>query len=142
MMRISTRIAGFAMVAGLLACSDELPTSPIKTLSSIDVQVGTGPEAVAGKRITVHYTGWLYSETAHSNKGARFDSSVDRGAPFTFVLGVGGVIEGWDRGVAGMRVGGRRTLIIPPELAYGREGRGSIPPNAALLFEIELLSVQ
>jgi len=123
------------------ACSDS-PTSPVKSLEKIDVAVGTGLEATSGKVLTVHYTGWIYDENTADHHGMKFDSSVDRGTPYTFTLGVTNVIEGWQQGVAGMRVGGRRTLIIPPHLAYGSGGNGPIPPNAALVFDIELLNVQ
>ncbi len=108
-----------------------------------DVEVGTGDEAVAGKAVTVHYTGWLHDEGKPDHHGARFDSSRDRGQPFVFALGAGSVIQGWDRGVAGMKVGGKRTLIIPPELGYGTSGAGGvIPPNATLVFDVELLGVR
>ncbi|OGO50914.1 MAG: hypothetical protein A2148_02115 [Chloroflexi bacterium RBG_16_68_14] len=111
------------------------PTAPDSGLQIIDLQVGDGATAEAGRTISVHYTGWL-------EDGTKFDSSLDRGQPFEFVLGVGDVIEGWDRGVEGMKVGGKRRLVIPPELAYGEAGRGSIPPNATLTFEVELLDVR
>ena len=108
-------------------------------LKYIDVKVGTGPEA-KGKTATVHYTGWLYENGA---KGKKFDSSVDRGQPFDFRVGAGEVIKGWDEGVAGMKVGGKRTLIIPPQLGYGARGAGGvIPPNATLMFDVELLAVK
>lgn len=101
-----------------------------------DLQVGAGTEATAGATVTVHYEGWLPN-------GTKFDSSRDRGQPFVFVLGVGQVIAGWDEGVAGMRVGGMRKLVIPPNLAYGSAGAGSaIPPNATLVFDVELLEVE
>ncbi|HET9751324.1 MAG TPA: FKBP-type peptidyl-prolyl cis-trans isomerase [Myxococcales bacterium] len=100
-----------------------------------DVVVGTGAEAVKGKLVSVHYTGWLID-------GKKFDSSKDRGRPFQFPLGRGQVIEGWDQGVQGMKVGGKRKLTIPPELGYGAEGAGGvIPPGATLVFEVELLGV-
>ena len=109
-------------------------------LKYTDTKVGTGDEATRGKRVTVHYTGWLYN---NGEKGKKFDSSVDRGEPFTFSLGGGEVIPGWDQGVAGMKVGGKRTLIIPANLAYGARGAGGvIPPNATLLFDVELVDVQ
>ena len=108
--------------------------------SQTDVRVGTGAEATAGRRITVHYTGWLYSATAPDNKGQQFDSSVG-GTPFAFTLGAGQVIRGWDQGVVGMRVGGQRRLVIPPALGYGATGQGPIPPNATLIFDVELLNV-
>ncbi len=108
-----------------------------------DTQVGTGAEAVAGKTVVVHYTGWLFDATSTDNKGKKFDSSRDRGDPFSFGLGAGQVIKGWDQGVAGMKVGGQRTLVIPPELGYGARGAGGvIPPNATLVFDVELLDVK
>ncbi len=107
-----------------------------------DVTVGSGAMALAGKPVQVHYTGWLFDAAAPENKGRKFDSSRDRGEAFGFTLGEGQVIQGWDRGVAGMRVGGHRRLTIPPEFGYGARGAGGvIPPNATLLFEVELLSV-
>jgi FKBP-type peptidyl-prolyl cis-trans isomerase len=107
-----------------------------------DTTIGTGAEATPGQHITVHYTGWLFDEAAPDNKGRKFDSSRDRGDPFSFELGAGRVIQGWDQGFAGMKVGGTRTLVIPPELGYGARGAGGvIPPNATLIFEVELLAV-
>ena len=104
-----------------------------------DTVTGTGATAVAGKQVTVHYTGWLYQ---NGQQGAKFDSSKDRNDPFVFTLGAGMVIRGWDEGVQGMQVGGQRTLIIPPELGYGAYGAGGvIPPNATLKFDVELLAV-
>ena len=108
-----------------------------------DVKVGTGAEALAGKNVSVHYTGWLYDDAGTDIHGPQFDSSRDRGEPFSFKLGAGRVIQGWDQGVAGMKVGGQRTLIIPPEMGYGSRGAGGvIPPNATLVFDIELLDVR
>jgi FKBP-type peptidyl-prolyl cis-trans isomerase len=116
--------------------------SNVSNLIKTDNKVGTGAEAVAGHDVSVHYTGWLYDEKAPEHKGAKFDSSRDRGEPFTFSLGAGQVIKGWDQGVAGMKVGGQRTLVIPPEMGYGARGAGRvIPPNATLLFDVELLAV-
>jgi len=107
-----------------------------------DIVVGEGPMALAGKPVTVHYTGWLFDASAPETKGRTFDSSRDRGEPFGFPLGAGHVIQGWDRGVAGMKVGGQRRLTIPPEMGYGARGAGGvIPPNATLVFDVELLSV-
>ena len=114
----------------------------MKRNDMIDTKIGTGAEATPGQTIQVHYTGWLFDEAAPENKGRKFDSSRDRGQPFEFQLGVGMVIAGWDQGFAGMKVGGQRTLIIPPEMGYGARGAGGvIPPNATLLFEVELLGV-
>jgi FKBP-type peptidyl-prolyl cis-trans isomerase FkpA len=108
-----------------------------------DLQVGTGRDAEKGKGLSVHYTGWLYDPSQPDLKGRMFDSSQGRG-PFNFVLGAGQVIPGWDQGFDGMKIGGRRRLIIPPDLAYGVDGAGGgiIPPDATLLFEMELLDVQ
>ncbi len=104
-----------------------------------DTITGSGAEAVKGNQVSVHYTGWLYTNGVAGNK---FDSSKDRGQPFRFALGGGQVIRGWDEGVAGMKVGGTRRLVIPPDLGYGARGAGGvIPPNATLLFEVELLGV-
>ena len=112
-------------------------------LKKIDVKQGTGAEAVSGKPVVVHYTGWLYDPSKPDQKGAKFDSSRDRGQPFSFPLGGGRVIKGWDEGVAGMKVGGQRTLIIPPAMAYGERGAGGvIPPNATLIFDVELIDVK
>ena len=113
------------------------------SLSKTDQTAGKGAEATAGKSVVVHYTGWLYDPSKADGRGKKFDSSLDRGSPFSFPLGAGRVIQGWDQGVAGMKVGGKRTLIIPPEMGYGARGAGgAIPPNAALLFEVELLEVR
>ena len=107
-----------------------------------DTQLGQGAEAQAGKYVIVHYTGWLYDGSVPDSKGRKFDSSRDRGEPFGFPLGGGRVIRGWDEGVAGMKEGGQRTLIIPPEMGYGARGAGGvIPPNATLVFDVELLNV-
>ena len=112
-------------------------------LQIIDTTVGTGPEAVKGKVVVVHYTGWLYDPSLPDKKGKKFDSSLDRKSPFTFPLGGGRVIRGWDEGVAGMKVGGKRRLTIPANLGYGARGAGGvIPPNATLIFEVELLGVK
>ena len=142
-----TLLLGLVLTA---ACSGggESPTgatgaSNVTTLQSTDVKVGTGAEAVAGKTVFVHYTGWLYSESAADHHGTKFDSSRDRNQPFDFRLGAGQVIAGWDQGVAGMKVGGQRTLVVPPGLGYGASGAGGvIPPNATLVFDVELLDVK
>jgi len=118
-------------------------TKMIKTSSGLqyeDTKVGTGAEPQKGQTCVMHYTGWLWENGA---KGKKFDSSLDRGTPFSFPLGQGRVIKGWDEGVATMKVGGKRTRLIPPDLGYGARGAGgAIPPNATLLFEVELLDVK
>jgi FKBP-type peptidyl-prolyl cis-trans isomerase FkpA len=115
----------------------------ITSLQISDGKVGTGVEATSGKTVSVHYTGWLYDPKTPDHHGKKFDSSRDRNDAFAFKLGAGQVIRGWDQGVAGMKVGGTRTLIIPSELGYGARGAGgAIPPNATLLFDVELLDVK
>lgn len=114
-------------------------TELIKT----DVKLGEGALAAAGHDVSVHYTGWLYDDAAANHKGKKFDSSLDRNEPFVFPLGAGRVIKGWDQGVEGMKVGGKRTLVIPSHLGYGARGAGgAIPPNATLVFDVELLGVK
>jgi FKBP-type peptidyl-prolyl cis-trans isomerase FkpA len=142
-MRLTTFCALVLSATLISACkSDTAPSGfDIPSLQVLDRTVGTGTDATAGRSATVHYTGWLYSTTAAGNKGMQFDSSRG-GQPFTFTLGAGQVIRGWDQGVLGMRVGGTRTLLIPSNLAYGSAGRGNIPPNSALVFDVELMSVQ
>ncbi len=116
-----------------------MSTTPSSELQITDTRTGDGAEARAGQTVTVHYTGWLYQ---NGQQGAKFDSSRDRNDPFRFSLGAGHVIKGWDEGVAGMKVGGQRTLIIPPEMGYGARGAGGvIPPHATLKFDVELLGV-
>ncbi len=122
--------------------SPTAPTpQPSAPFSQTDLRVGTGTEAAVGRTLTVNYTGWLYDPAQPESKGRQFDTSVGRG-PFPFPLGGGRVIRGWDQGLVGMRVGGQRRLVIPPELAYGAQGNGPIPPNATLMFDVELLDVQ
>ena len=117
--------------------------SGVSELQKTDTKPGTGSEARRGQNVRVHYTGWLYDSAAADHKGNKFDSSRDRGEPFEFRLGAGEVIPGWDEGVAGMKVGGTRLLTIPPHMAYGPRGAGGvIPPNATLVFDIELLDVR
>jgi FKBP-type peptidyl-prolyl cis-trans isomerase FkpA len=134
----------FALFA-LAACGSSPPAQAsghVDKLTVIDHTVGNGAEAKPGMDVLVHYTGWLYDENAKDKHGTKFDSSRDRGTPFNFQLGAGRVIEGWDQGVAGMRVGGKRTLLIPAALGYGAEGAGGdIPPNASLVFDVELIDV-
>jgi len=129
------------------ACSEKAAsqkkTSVVTELVKTDTKLGEGTEAVEGRNVSVHYTGWLYDETFLNHKGRKFDSSHDRGKPFEFTLGAGRVIRGWDQGVAGMKVGGQRTLVIPAHLGYGPIGAGeAIPPNAALVFDVELMAVR
>jgi FKBP-type peptidyl-prolyl cis-trans isomerase len=147
---ISTLLMSAALLP-ISACAQDkaVPAAPAAATASAitelvkkDNVVGTGKEAVSGKQVRVHYTGWLYEPGKAENKGAKFDSSVDRSEPFVFPLGGGRVIKGWDEGVAGMKVGGKRTLIIPAAMGYGARGAGGvIPPNATLMFDVELLDV-
>ena len=138
---IMTMIAGgmFASAAVQAQTAGKPMTTP-SGLQIIDSKVGTGPSPKTGQTCVMHYTGWLYE---NGKKGKKFDSSVDRGEPFEFKIGQHQVIAGWDEGVATMKVGGKRTLIIPPKLGYGERGAGGvIPPNATLIFDVELLGVQ
>ena len=137
-------LALVALLAPLAAgCEDNTPAGPSSgaPYSQTDLRVGTGTEAVAGKLVTVSYSGWLYDPSKTDNKGLLFDTSVGRGS-FEFVLGLGQVIEGWDRGVAGMKVGGQRRLVIPPALGYGSSRYSAIPPNSTLVFDVELMEVK
>jgi FKBP-type peptidyl-prolyl cis-trans isomerase len=137
--RLAAALAAVVIAAVSPATAQLLTTTP-SGLGIADVQVGTGAEAQPGKTVVVHYTGWLY---ARNTKGRQFDTSRESGKPFEFLLGEGKVIAGWDEGVVGMKVGGRRTLLIPPELAYGAEGAGDdIPPNSPLIFDVELMDVK
>src|SRR6266581_807246 len=139
-------ISACAIAAGAtIAATKEPPVSTPAptTLQITDVKAGKGPAITAGQTAVVHYTGWLYSATAPDHKGKKFDSSRDRNDPFSFQVGAGEVIGGWDQGVVGMQAGGQRRLVIPPALGYGASGAGGvIPPNATLLFDIELLSIK
>jgi FKBP-type peptidyl-prolyl cis-trans isomerase FkpA len=141
-----SRTVRFAVVlllaAAVSACGgSDTPTSPSVNVpfATIDIRVGTGAQAVSGRRVTVAYVGWLYSTSAAENKGTRFDGGV-----YAFTIGASPreVILGWEQGISGMRVGGQRRLIIPPDLAYGSAGSGPIPPNATLVFDVELTTVQ
>jgi len=112
-------------------------------MQKIDLTPGTGAEIKSGQNALVHYTGWLYDAAAPENKGQKFDSSVDRNEPFEFPVGAGMVIKGWDEGVVGMKVGGKRRLVIPPEMGYGARGAGGvIPPGATLVFDVELVEIR
>jgi FKBP-type peptidyl-prolyl cis-trans isomerase FkpA len=134
-----------SLVAGA-ACSQNTGApgmSNVTTLQITDTKVGSGAQATSGSRVTVHYTGWLYDANVADHHGPKFDSSRDRNEPFPFRLGAGQVIPGWDQGVKDMKVGGTRTLTIPPDLGYGAQGAGGvIPPNATLVFDVELLDVR
>ncbi len=133
----------FVLSAQVAVASQEAAAVDSTQLQKIDIKVGNGEEAVIGKTVNVHYSGWVYDEQAPDKKGRKFDSSYDRKEHFSFLLGAGRVIKGWDKGVLGMKVGGQRTLIIPPSMAYGERGAGNvIPPNATLLFEVELMGLK
>jgi FKBP-type peptidyl-prolyl cis-trans isomerase FkpA len=138
----SRPIVLLALAGITMSCSDS-PTAPTNyaPYSQTDLRVGTGGDAVAGKVLSVNYTGWFYGESRPDKKGPVFDTNAG-GAPFTFTLGAGEVIPGWDRGTFGMKVGGLRRLVVPPSLAYGAFRNGPIPPNATLVFEIELIEVE
>lgn len=136
------RVLALVLLASVAAGCNKTATSPTANVpySQTDLSAGSGAQAAAGNRATVAYTGWLYDASRTDNKGSQFDSSNS----FAFTIGLGQVIKGWDQGVPGMRVGGQRRLVLPPELAYGSSGAGGgvIPPNATLVFDITLLSVQ
>lgn len=149
---------GLVLTLALAACNRAKDTAPAASapaseaaapaaaaaqqpFQKIDTVQGSGKVATAGQTVTVNYTGWLYSADAPQHHAAQFDSSIGR-EPFSFRLGSGGVIKGWDQGVEGMKVGGKRTLVIPADLGYGADGAGPIPPNATLVFDVELLDVQ
>lgn len=150
MKRIKSLPLALLLTAGILsttACSEQAgtqkETSAMAELIKTDNKLGEGAVATGGRLVQVHYTGWLYDEAAPGHKGKKFDSSRDRNLPFDFPLGAGQVIKGWEVGVEGMKVGGQRTLVIPPHLGYGARGAGGvIPPNATLVFDVELLGVR
>lgn len=148
---VSTLLIAMLAVSGCKADSksstkdqkEAAMTQNVTELIKKDTVQGEGREAEAGFNVTVHYTGWLYDPSKPDGKGKKFDSSVDRHEPFVFFLGGGQVIQGWDEGFAGMKVGGKRTLIIPPHMGYGPYGAGGvIPPNATLIFDVELLGIK
>lgn len=152
-MKKSTLMASALIIAmlAITGCKADSKTSTKETamtqnvteLVKKDTVIGEGREAEAGFNVTVHYTGWLYDPSKADGKGTKFDSSLDRHEPFVFFLGGGQVIQGWDEGFAGMKVGGKRTLIIPPHMGYGVHGAGGvIPPNATLIFDVELLGIK
>ena len=138
-MIISLVVSGILLVSGLtlMGCDEKAVAEAITEMQIEDVVLGDGALAEKGNRVTVHYTGWLFN---NGKQGKKFDSSVGK-SPFGFPLGGGRVIKGWDEGVAGMKVGGKRILIIPPDMGYGSQGVGPIPPNSTLKFEVELLGV-
>ena len=142
MSRFPILAAALLLIAPIAGCGDNSPTAPSLGLAipfaTVDLVVGTGPEAMNGDTLVVNYTGWLYDVIAADNKGSQFDQGE-----FDFVLGAGQVIGGWDRGLLGMRVGGHRRIIVPPELGYGAAGfPPTIPGNAVLLFEVELIEIR
>jgi peptidylprolyl isomerase len=151
-MRVFAAAGAVAVAAVLTGCSSSTTEAPVAAaqaepatinyasgLRVADTKVGTGPFPKKGQICVMHYTGWLYQ---NGQRGAKFDSSLDRGKPFEFPLGTGAVIKGWDEGVAGMKVGGKRTLIIPPDLGYGGNPRTGIPAYSTLIFEVELLAAK
>lgn len=143
---MSRRLLALPLMAALAACTPSPPSlppsDPISQFEVIDKTEGQGTAVVAGDKVSVHYTGWLFDADAEQQRGAKFDSSVDRGQPFTFTVGAGQVIRGWDEGVAGMQVGGKRVLMIPPSQGYGDRRVGPLPANASLVFEVELLGIE
>jgi len=146
--RLLAIVGSVGFAALLVACSrPEVPAvtaeNQVDAMQVTDLVAGQGAEATRGAQVTVHYTGWLYDHAAADGKGREFDSSRNGGQPFSFQVGNGQVIDGWDRGVAGMRAGGQRRLVIPADLAYGDRGAGGvIPPGATLVFDVELLGVE
>jgi FKBP-type peptidyl-prolyl cis-trans isomerase FkpA len=144
---ISRRGFGVVLVFGLLAAcgtrQSAAPGSGVTALQIVDLQPGNGAVIAAGQKAVMNYTGWLFATSAPDNKGKQFDSSRDGGKPFRFDLGAGQVIKGWDQGIVGMKVGGRRRLVIPAPLAYGDNGAGGvIPPGATLIFDVDLLAIE
>jgi FKBP-type peptidyl-prolyl cis-trans isomerase FkpA len=137
---VVTALAGASILLGAACANPSAPSTPVD-FTIIDLRVGSGAAASAGSTVSVNYVGWLYDDTDQEKKGEQFDASRE-GRPFVFWLGASQVIQGWEQGIVGMKVGGLRRLIVPSSLAYGRSGAGNtIPPNASLVFEIELLAV-
>ena len=147
MLRVSQQLtcllALFTLACGSSSTVETPGASNIKTLNVVDEKIGEGNEAAFGRDVLVHYTGWIYDEKRNQHRGREFDSSRDRNEPLSFKLGGGEVIKGWEEGVNGMKVGGRRVLTIPPDMAYGEKGfEELIPPNATLIFDVELVDVK
>lgn len=146
--RFTVGLGSVVVFSLLIACHKPPAPAPQATAHSValqsqDMKPGDGPAIAAGQTAVVNYTGWLFEAAAPDNKGKKFDSSLDSGSPFSFTLGSGQVIAGWDQGVAGMKVGGQRRLIIPADLAYGDSGAGGdIPPGATLVFDVELMAIK
>jgi len=146
-LRLTGVLFGTWILSGLTACGTKQETvasaPAVTSMQSTVLKPGDGAAIAAGQIAVVQYTGWLYETSAPDNKGKRFDSSLDAGKPFSFPLGAGSVIKGWDQGVAGMQVGERRRLVIPPDMAYGDAGAGGvIPPGATLVFDIDLVKIE
>ena len=141
--RLCRSLTALAAAALLLPACEASPAAPAANApySQTDLRVGAGISAATGNVLTVHYTGWIYDATKTDNKGLQFDTSVGTD-PFTFTLGAGNVIAGWEQGLVGMKVGGLRKLIVPPSLGYGGLRRGPLPPNTAMVFEVELIEVK
>lgn len=152
---MKNQIAAIAIAVLAAGCGRDAPVEtkpattaqtlpPVTELQKTDFVQGAGEGISSGQTAVVHYTGWLYEPSAAEQKGEKFDSSRDKGAPFRFTIGAGNVIKGWDEGVQGMQIGDQRRLVIPANLGYGERGagRGKIPPNAPLLFEVELLAIE
>ena len=145
-LRLRRNLCAILSLLVLAACTGKpsaAPPSAVNSLQILELQPGAGAPIAAGQNAVVQYTGWLYEAGAADNKGKQFDSSRNSGQPFRFVVGAGQVIKGWDQGVAGMKVGGRRRLVIPADLAYGDSGAGGvIPPGATLVFDVDLVAVE
>ena len=140
MRRSTFSLVACVILAAFVAGCGDSPTSPAPVFTQTDLRVGTGTAAAAGNDVTVFYTGWLYDASKPDQKGLRFDGNVG-GTAFTFRLGIGQVIEGWDQGLIGIQVGGIRRLVVPPSLAYGSVRSGPIPPNSTLIFEVEVTAI-
>ncbi len=145
-LRLRRNLCAILSLLVLASCTQKpsaAPASAVNSLQILELQPGAGAPIAAGQNAVVQYTGWLYEAGAADNKGKQFDSSRNSGQPFRFVVGAGQVIKGWDQGVAGMRVGGRRRLVVPADLAYGDSGAGGvIPPGATLVFDVDLVAVE